>query len=79
LVSGKRKTSTELDKETAKDLVRSFIRVQASDYFRRTMNEVWPEVNDAIDELVANGAKVDLQALIRQVWLDRQIKIGSGE
>lgn len=79
MVGGNRKTSTELDKETAKDLVRSFIRVQASDYFRRTMNEVWPEVSDAIDELVSNGAKVDLPALIKQVWLDRTLKIGGTE
>lgn len=68
MVSGRRKTSAELDKESAKDMVRSFVRVQASDFFRRKMNEVWPEVSDAIDKALANGEAVDLPALLRQVY-----------
>ena len=75
MVGGNRKTSTELDKEAAKDLVRSFIRAQASDFFRRKMNDVWPEVNEAFDEAISNGAKVDLPALLRQVWAGK-LEIG---
>lgn len=78
MVTGSRKTSAELDKEAAKDLVRSFVRVQASDFFRRRFNEVWPEVNDAIDEALASGAKVDLKALIREVFVEQKL-IEAGE
>jgi hypothetical protein len=67
-VGGNRKTSSELDKEAAKDMVRAFIRVKASDYFRREMNRVWPQVNDLIDEATANGSKVDMPAMLRELF-----------
>lgn len=70
-MGGRRKTSTELDKEHAKDMVRSFIRVEASEFFRRKMNDVWPQVSDAIDEATSLGAKVDLPKLMRQIFNDQ--------
>lgn len=76
MVTSNRKTTFELDKETARDIVRSVVRVQASDFFRRRMNEVWPQVSDRIDELTALGAKVDIPALVREVMLEHPLEIG---
>jgi hypothetical protein len=76
LVTGNRKTRAELDKEAAKDLVSSFIRVQARDFYRRKMNQIWPEVSDAIDLALGAGNAVDLPALIKQLW---QGKLELGE
>ena len=68
LVGSNQKTGMELDKLAAKDAVSSFIRLQARDYHRREMNNIWPQVNEAIDAALANGDAVDVPALIRQVW-----------
>ena len=79
MVTGSSKTSAELDKEAAKDLVRAFARLESSDYFRRRFNELWPQVNAAMDEAAANGARVDVRTLVRQVLFTNMLETGAQE
>lgn len=67
------KTTEELDDAAVVDAVRAFINVQGRDWVRRQLNAVQPRVLRLVDEARANGDAPDVPALIRQVFLDRQI------
>lgn len=78
-VTSNEKTELELDKEAAKDVVSSYIRLKGRDWFRRQMNAVWPEVNRQIDQAVAEGDRIDVAELVKQVFFDQQLRIGTEE
>lgn len=73
MVSRSAKTEDELDDAAVVDAIRSFIRVQASDWQRRQLNAMLPGVLRLVDEARANGDRPDVVAIIRQVYLKRQI------
>ena len=73
MISRNVKTQAELDDHAVVDAVRSFVNVQARDWNRRQLNAVLPRVLRLVDEARANGDAPDVAALIRQVFLERQI------
>ena len=70
-----RKTAEQLDDEALKSMVTSFITVQAADWRRRQLNRVLPALFHAVDEARASGDAVDVQALLKQIWLDRELPV----
>lgn len=69
------KTDDELDDAAIVDAIRSFIRVQASDWQRRQLNEVQPQVFQLVDAARERGDRPDVPAIIRQVYLKRQLPL----
>lgn len=67
------KTTEELDDAAITDAVRTFIDVQARDWKRRQLNVVLPGVFLLVDQARANGDRPDVPAIVRKVYLQRQI------
>lgn len=76
MISRSSKTPEELDDAAVVDAVRTFLAVQARDWQRRQQNEVLPRVLKLVDEARANGDAPDVPAIIRQVFLNRQLPGG---
>lgn len=66
------KTEEQLDDEAIVDYVKSFIRVQSSDWRRRQQNAVLPEVMNRIDTVRNRGDQPDVQKILQAVWTDRE-------
>lgn len=72
-ISRTAKTPEQLDDEAVVGLIRGFVTVQAADWRRRQLNVVLPRVFRAIDEARARGDAPDVKAILKQVWVERDI------
>lgn len=69
-IQAKRKTEVELEDEAIADAVRTFVNLQARNWVRQQKNRVLPAVIEAADEARRSGKRVDVPALIKQVWME---------
>ncbi len=67
------KTEDELDEAALIDALRSFVRVQARDWERRQLNRIFPAVRREVATALASGNAIDVGAVIRKVWVNREL------
>lgn len=72
-ISRKAKVESELEDAAIADAVGTYVSVQARDWKRRQLNRVLPGVFALVDAARAKGDAPDVPAIIRQVFLKREI------
>lgn len=72
----KSKTDIQLEDEAIADAVRTFIGLQSRVWVRQQKNAILPVVLRMADDLRANGEQVDVPAILKQVWLERDGIVG---
>jgi hypothetical protein len=72
-VSRRTETDQDLEDAAVADACRTYIALQARDWQRRQRNRVLPAVLRLVDEARSNGDAPDIPALIKQVFLDRDL------